>query len=309
MNNLYTLLNHPAWDGDNPGDFAYTGQDADGRHLYLSGGNLEAEDRLPVDALQVVQHDQDTGEPLTDPSTYAALLPTGNVYGYAPSYPPQFLGWQGRALRLAQPSATAVGDPLLPADAQADSVIIRRKYFDDAWAGWGFRVELMYGSDATNKAIARYLDADYTNYHYTTGAFSQGPSDWQTDESGDPVTVYFTETPAGFRTAEKEDEYLGLWFGQLVAKSPLLLGVDERLAYYFPEGGGGGTWIDSGETYQGLGGANYILVSGTTPFSVNQKIRLAEVVYTISQIFAGAGLVIDGTPSGVATGTSIEILQ
>jgi len=306
MNNLYTLLNHPAWDGDNPGDFAYTGQDVDGRHLYLSGGNLEAEDRLPVDALQVVQHDQDTGEPLTDPSVYAALLPTGNVDGYAPSFPPQFLGWQGRALRLAQPSETAVGDPLLPADDQADSVEIRRKEFGD---GWGYRFELIYGSDPTNKAIARYLDADYTNYHYTTGAFVLGDSEWQTDEAGDPLQVYYTETPAGFRTAEPENEYLGLWFGQLVAKSPLLLGTDRRTAYYFTHDVGEtpSNWVDSGETYQGIGGANYILVSGTDPFSVNQQIQLDGTVYTISQIFAGAGLVIDETPSGVAVGTPIQV--
>jgi hypothetical protein len=107
---------------------------------------------------------------------------------------------------------------------------------------------------------------------------------------------------------EPADWYLALWRSQFLSGVTLPAASDATATFWEFEQGSG-AWVDSGETFQGIGGANYILVSGTAPFSVSQQIRLDGVVYTISQIFAGTGLVIDGTPSGVAIGTPIEIPQ
>ena len=266
MSNLIYSYNAPLVIGPEQGDLVEYGE-VGGRFCYLcaaarnDGGVLEAE------------HDPVTGAPVTQGPLYADLFPIGNIAGFAPA-DVRHHHWQGHDKRLYQDPDTATGDPQFPADDQPDSVEIRRWEFGD---GWGVRVELIYGSDPTNKAIARYLDEDYTQFHYTTGAFVLQDSYWQVDENDNPVQVYATETPPGFRTTQQEPEYIGLWFGQLVAKSPLPLGTDTRTAYYFTHniGDPSGGWVDTGATTTGMAGT-VILVSDGTPFALKAgaKVRV-----------------------------------
>lgn len=110
-------------------------------------------------------------------------------------------------------------------------VEIRHKYFEGAWAGWGWRAEINGASENRNpdaRAIGVYSDPGCTAYLYTTGAFVEGASEWQQE------WAWATETPPGRATADKGQWNLALLFGSAQEDHGSLLPEDDAVTFpYF----------------------------------------------------------------------------
>jgi len=116
-------------------------------------------------------------------------------------------------------------------------VEIQHKYFEGTWAGWGWRAEIngaSKGRDPTSRAIGVYNDSEWTAYLYTTGAFVEQVSEWQTDDAGNSVRVWATETPAGYAKPDKEQWNLALLKGSAQeVRTHLLATEDSTTMPYF----------------------------------------------------------------------------
>lgn len=174
---------------------------------------------LPGDDL-ILGCDPSTGE-MVEPfnaALYAEIRPLGNAPAsivFDENFNPigttkagkatgelAFHSWAG-----AEPRHLGSNGALYPDDNQPFVIEVRHKYFggnaNPAWDGYGWRAEIVGLSstrDPANYAIGVYNDPECTDYWYTTGAFSEQPSDWQTDGQGDPVQVWATEYNPAFLT-------------------------------------------------------------------------------------------------------------
>ena len=125
---------------------------------------------------------------------------------------------------------------LYPEGTRPFEIEIRHKEFSGGWPGWGWRAEIVGDSSARDpsaRAVGVYSDPECMAYLYTTGAFVEGLSDWQTDASGALLTVWFTETPPGWANPEKEDWHLAVLFGSAQEGYKTLSAKDESIHYLY----------------------------------------------------------------------------
>lgn len=173
---------------------ASTGQSKGPQDDALYEQHVQALGNLPE---QVIYNNQ--GEPI---EVIPDGLATPNLRG------PAWVGAQ--QVQLGSSEAADPAQRLYPADNQPFAVEVRHKYFggndNPAWDSWGWRAEMLGVSssrDPTSYAIGIYSDPDCTAYLYTTGAFSEQPSEWQVGEQEDeqglpiPIQVWATEYNPG----------------------------------------------------------------------------------------------------------------
>lgn len=129
-----------------------------------------------------------------------------------------------------------------PEGRQPFNAECRHKYFytpaTPASTGWGFRFELIgssYDRDPTARAIGVYSDPECTGYLWTTGALQQGQSDWQTDEEGNPLTVWYTDSWDGDRPAEQKDWHIACLLGSAQEGHQTLPAGSQGIHYLFWE--------------------------------------------------------------------------
>ena len=217
---------------------------------------LHTEDpTLPGDTLVAQRLEGDQSATILDTDAYEALRPFGNNEDGTATGEllwPYIDGWPARIF----PSGNPYPDDNIPFDAEA-----RHLYFDTPATpdstGWGFRVELIGDAgtrDPSARAIGVYSDAECTQYLWTTGAFQSGPSEWQVDEQGEPLTVWFTNSWDGDRPDERKDWHIAFLLGSAQEGHQTLPAAQDGIRYLFwdrnqgSEGGEPQPW-ESGRLY------------------------------------------------------------
>lgn len=237
-------------------------------------------------------------------------LPDGTATGVLKAH--HYQGWLQR--HLGDEAATDELAVLYPAAVVPLAIEIRHKEFFGTWSGWGWRAEILGGSDVRDpsvRAIGVYTDPECTQYEYTTGAFVIGESDWQVDDEGAPLLVWYTETPPGFATPDKPDWYLAVLYASIQEGHQTLAADEDAISHlYWPIDQPPvttGTWVDTGETVTGMAGT-VTLVSSVSPFSVGSMVRIEGYEMEVTSIWADQGLVLDPYRAS-SMGAAIEILQ
>ena len=246
---------------------------------------------LPGDTL-VLGGDPHTGV-LTEPFDsvlWQAIRPYGNnPDGTATGY----LGyhtWAGVPHRLlGDPEATDQKVREYPLDIELPLEIeIRHKLFNNPAApaadGWGFHAEIIgfAGSrDPSVRSIGAYDDPEYTQILWpTTGGFIQGVSDWQVDEEGNPLQVWYIDSWDGLRLAEPRDWYIALLWASVEEGRATLPAGSNGIRYQFwdrIQGGGGSDWVDTGVTVLAQYGTVYKLsANASTILSPGQTMKFTE---------------------------------
>lgn len=139
---------------------------------------------------------------------YLAIRPLGNADGRA-TETLRYHYWLGEEPRqIGNPEAADPIERLYPTDNLPFEIIIDHYWYEQAeFSGWGFLAEIIGGAasrDPSVRAMAVYSDSAHTQYLWTGGAFQQGASRLgQVDSQGNPLTVWFSDTPPGFRTVQK----------------------------------------------------------------------------------------------------------
>ena len=292
-----------------------------------SGGETAAPDILAYPPVASANPQVIGGWRITDGSIaypvdrvlYEALRPLGNwPGGWATDvlWPPY---WQGLPLPKLEVTAE------YPADVEPFDLEIRHKYFEDPlnpqWDGWGWRAEMIgasYARDPSVRAIAVYTTPEAVwpdDYDYTTGAFVEGPSEWQLDAEGNPLTVWYTETPVGRATVTKEAWSLGVLWASVPEGHQVLEPEQSEIRFLFwpvdqPDVGGQSQdiWVPSGETFTGILGANVLGVSSSAPFSAGQRIRIDGVELVIDYVHDATTIVTTTHPDGLTAGLPILVL-
>lgn len=210
-----------------------------------------------------------------------------------------FSGWRQR--ELGTPPEIGEEAALYPDDNLPFTLITDYYWYDQAeFSGWGFLTEWQDGEEntrlITNRAMAVYSDSDCENYLWTGGAFQLGPSRLgQLDENGDPLQVYFSDTPAGQRNAEKETRHLALLFGATQEGFFSLEPSGGRVTKLFWEQTqvpppSGETWVDTGATVVAPVGQLFQISSAAVAASLSpgQAIRFGDTLETtFVQIWPG----------------------
>lgn len=199
-----------------------------------------------------------------------------------------------------------------PVDTQPFAIEIRHKEWtgqvDPGWNGWGWRAEILGGAggrDPSARAIGIYSDPECTQYLYTTGAFVQGPSDWQVDGNGDPLTVWFTETPLGRANPQKEDWHIACLLGAAQEGYNTLGSGEGSVIYLFWDktqgdpGGGNEEYVDTGATVIAQAGTVYQISDAGVAASLvpGQQIRFGDdAETTFTGVWAGGADYIEIDP-------------
>ena len=265
---------------------------------------------------QVLAHFADDGSQLSPPhAVVAQMAKLGNIDGMATSGI-QLIRYQGH-----EQQALGESGELYPADNEPFDLEFRHKWYDfgvgHPATGWGWRCE-MHGAaatrDPTGHAIYHYADDTYSQFEGTTGAFVIGISEWQTDENGAPIQVYYCTSWDSRRFPEKADWYFAVQeSGILRGKGRLLASEDSyrRLfwkADYTPPASG--TWTDTGVVTVAPVGALYQL-SETVVMTAGETIRLGDWETTFTGYWPTAGtpsayIAIDpGPPALLPNGTHL----
>lgn len=166
---------------------------------------------LPVGATVIGGWDQSgIAQDTVDLADYAAIRPLGNNADGSATGPLDFAGLAGYA-----PRQLGTGGAIYPDDDSPFDLDVRHKEFTGEFSGHGWRAELVGGSGSRDpgvRAVGLYSDQECIAYLYTTGAFVEGASDWQTDDAGDPLTIWYTESPLGQLTGSREAIHMAvLW--------------------------------------------------------------------------------------------------
>ena len=232
-----------------------------------------------------------------DVDAYTAIRPLGNDAGQATGT----LGYHhvmGHAPRmLGDPEAADPIERLYPADDQPFAIEVRHKLFEGAsnpeWDGWGWRAEIVGGAasrDPSARAIGIYSDEDASQFLYTTGAFSEQPSDWQVDAEGLPLTVWATEyNPGllGYPNDSKAPVHHACLLGS-AQEGHATLQPEQEAAYHefwdhnqAADPAPGADWVDTGATITQLVGAGIYRVSAVVTLAPSQALKLgtAETVF------------------------------
>ena len=209
-------------DSDTPGVFSSiikTGE-YENREVFLIANNTDPTPEIggkvigawTLDGDMVRDDNGNIVHPL-DPDYYK-IRPIGNESDGKSTGGLQYTHWMGWNPRQLDPDSET--NPYYPTDNQPFGLRMQHKWFEGTWAGWGWRAEvdpdwLDTTRDISVRAIGIYSDENARNYLYTTGAFQQGESEnGFTDEDGNPQQVWFTETPAGRATTQKEPTHFAL---------------------------------------------------------------------------------------------------
>lgn len=180
-------------------------------------------------------------EPL-DEALYLEIRPLGNrADGSATGYL-GYHSWAGAELRMCGDESSI--DPiarLYPTDDLPLQIDIRHKLFDNPAApaadGWGFRAEIVGDAasrDPSVRSVGAYDDPGYANVLWpTTGGFIRGLSDWQIDENGDPIEIWYTDSWDGHRLTEKRDWYVVLLWASVQEGRATLPAAQDSVVYQF----------------------------------------------------------------------------
>jgi len=168
---------------------------------------------------------------------------------------------------------------------------VRHKLFtgnsNPEWDGWGWRAEIVGGAssrDPTARAIGIYSDESCAQYQYTTGSFTQQPSEWQADDEGTPLTVWATEyNPGllGYPNDSKQPVHHAVLLGSAQEGHASLMPEQDSAYHEFWERdqgattSPGATWVDTGATVTQLVGAGTYRVSAVVSgMTIGQAIKL-----------------------------------
>ncbi len=210
--------------GDYPnGNIAHIETLGDGTQVYIcywpdeSPGDPVTE--LPIAGGKVITENDRTGALLreTDELFYQ-IRPLGNNPDGRATKQLQYPYAAGERQRQLESGR------LYPASNSPFAIAVTHKEWagqsNPTWDGWGWRAEFVVDPSGGTRnpgvrAIAIYSDEECTQYQFTTGAFVEGPSDWQMDEEGDPLTVWYTETPIGRATPTQEPVHHAVLYASL----------------------------------------------------------------------------------------------
>lgn len=228
---------------------------------------------------------------------YKQIRPLGNNPDGSATPTLDYHHWMGWA-----PRKIGTDGSLYPDDIKPFRIEIRHKEFvgeaNPEWNGWGWRAEIVGSAasrDPSARAIAIYADPECTQYLYTTGAFSQGQSEWQTDEDGALLTVWFTQyNPAhlGYNNDERQSVNHAVLFGSVQeGHATLAPDVDGMILNYWEHEQGyeppQATWVDTGVTVAQLVGAGVYRVSATVTLTPGQAIKLGSAETTFTGYWSG----------------------
>lgn len=220
---------------------------------------------------------------------YLAICPLGNKDGQATDTL-RYHHFMGEEPRLAgDPQAEDPIERRYPADNLPFEIDIRHHYFNTpatpSSTGWGFRAEIVGGAasrDPSARSTGAYTDDTFATWIWPqVGAFIQGPSAWQVDDQGQPLTVWYQDSWDGYRRPAKETYYVALLYGPTMEGKAVLPVDRENVVYQFWEHDQGyvppptATWVDTGATVTALYGTAYNL-SAVLTLAVGQPIRLGE---------------------------------
>ncbi len=224
-------------------------------------------------------------------SEYLAIRPLGNADGQATDSL-RYHHFMGEEQLIAgNPIAADPIEQLYPSDNLPIAIEVRHKQFtgnaNPEWDGWGWRAEIVGGAasrDPSARAIAIYHDAECLDYWYTTAAFTQQQSVWQTNAQDHPLTVWATEyNPAfiGVPNDSKADVHHACLLGAAQEGHATLRATDERAYHEFWLHDQGyvappsATWVDTGTTVAQLVGSGVYRMSGIpSGLTINQSVRL-----------------------------------
>lgn len=249
---------------------------------------------LPPGAVVVLEYEEDGTVVRADLDAYLQIRPLGNAADGRAVAGLRFHHFMGDwHPKLGNPASVDPVERLYPDGNRPLAIEVRHKLFtgnaNPAWDGWGWRAEIVGGAAARSpaaRAIGIYADAECTAYLYTTGAFTQQASAWQTDSSGAPLTVWATEyNPGllGYDNDAKQDVHHACLLGSS-KEGFATLRSDQASAYHefweHPQGyvpGPSGSWTDSGAVVAQLVGAGIYRVSAVVSgLSIGQPIRLGD---------------------------------
>lgn len=229
------------------------------------------------------------GSPIqVDLDAYQQIRPFGNNPDGSATQQLLYHYYDGEGVRKLTPEGLTYPPDLEPFDAEC-----RHKYFDTpatpSATGWGFRVELVgnyLDRDPTARAIGVYSDPECTQYLWTTGALQQGPSDWQVDDQGDPLTVWFTNSWDGDRPDEPKDWHIAFLKGSAQEGHQTLPATWDGIRYLFwdriqgADPDPGATWVDTGLTIIAQAGQAYRLSGVPSGLTIGQALRLGPTTET-----------------------------
>ena len=200
---------------------------------------------------------------------YQEIRPFGNNPDGTATDPLDLIHLSGFCQRITGTAGRAYPSGLNPFDLD-----VRRKEFTGTYAGHGWRAEMAGGvKDRAPgvRAVGLYSDQECTAYLYTTGAFIEGLSDWQLDGAGNPINVWYTETPPGQVTPEETAIHMAVLSGSIQEGHQTLEEDHQRMQYQFwdrdqPAIVDPGEWHDTGAKVVALEGTLYRVDDGV-PFS------------------------------------------
>lgn len=255
--------------------------------IYLGDGYSPA----PDGAIIIIEQDG----VVLDRAEYLAIRPLGNENGQATGSL-DYQHFAGAARRVMNPAATDPVERAYPPDNLPFAIEVRHKEFtgnaNPEWDGWGWRAEIVGGAasrDPAARAIGIYSDPECLNYLYTTGAFTQQSSAWQTDAAGEPLTVWATEyNPGllGYPNDAKAPVHHACLLGS-AQEGHATLWPDQVSAYHefwdHDQGAApvpGATWVDTGATITAQAGTAYRLSAVVAGLAVGQALRLGDAAET-----------------------------
>lgn len=260
-----------------------------------------ADPLLPGDTLIAHRLAGEAASTIDDPAIYEQIRPFGNNPDGSATGPLLYHYIDGYPLRLF-PS----GDPYPVGDEPFDAEI-RHKYFDTpatpSSTGWGFRFELLgeaYTRDPSARAIGICGEPECETVLYTTGALQLGLSDWQTNELGDPIEVWFTDSWDGDRPASQKAWHVAMLYGPTVeGYQTLPVGSDgvEYLFWQYTQSAGA-EWVDTGATVIAQAGTVYRISDAAVVAALvpGQPIKLGAQETTFTGVWAGGADYIEIDP-------------
>jgi hypothetical protein len=265
--------------GGKVADFVQTGETV---YVWAGEGDIDSRPEL-VDAILVASTGYDGSYISADLAEYELLRPLGNNADGTATTDLQYANFAGHAPRELEPGR------LYPIANEPFDLEFRHKWFNfgagHPATGWGWRCEL-HGSaetsDPTGHAIYHYSDPEWTQFAGTTGAFSQGPSEWQTDADGNPLTVYYCVSWDGDMRAEKADWYFAVQESVVLRGKSQLYANEDSCRYLFwdriqgQEPDPGAVWTDTGVTVSVVGAGIYSTSETVPDLSVGETIRLDD---------------------------------
>ena len=261
---------------------------------------------LPGDALITYRAADDAVATIIDQALFEQIRPFGNNSDGTATGMLLYTHLAGFPTRLFD------NGEVYPAGSQPFDAECRHKYFDTpatpSSTGWGFRYELIGKAetrDPSARAIGVYSDHECTQYLWTTGALQLGNSDWQTDDLGNPIEVWYTDSWDGDRPDDQKDWHIALLLGSAQEGHQTLPAGSQGIHYLFWEFDQGyepppvGQWVDTGATIIAQAGTVYRISDAAVAAALipGQAIRLGDTAETtFTGVWAGGADYIEIDP-------------